>query len=146
MNLRILKKLSKRAVPLLQAWDNTGLWEHYLSERGDGNCDVSKVDRKHWSRIGRSVLPSLKLMEGTPVVGWTGGYETPEWEERTAWGLLMDQVDNENISWVKVGETEFGDDLRPVKIRRLRNPAQILHFARGLTQKTGCSVEGAPGA
>lgn len=59
MNLRILKKLSKRAAPILMAMaeirtgfsDVAGL-QHYPADPGEGFSDISSggFDHKHWDR------------------------------------------------------------------------------------------------
>lgn len=122
MNLRILKKLSKRAAPILKLLEGAhfGKLDHYPAHTRDGFGYLSTTgfDRKHWDRDesvhrelwrSRDILleprsradtdrPYIKVTEpsmcwdGTPMVGWMSGYEEPEWEERTAWEYLEDLV------------------------------------------------------
>ncbi|WP_376959676.1 hypothetical protein ABNQ39_07135 [Azospirillum sp. A26] len=112
MNLRILKKLSKRAAPLLAHFD-IELHRLLLAEKGDSYTGLLIKDRTCWDR-GRSVHDEVGLHEikhpardgngwvymrppshplkGTPMVGRTVGYEEPEWEERTALEELMECI------------------------------------------------------
>jgi len=161
MNLRILKKLSKRAAPLLVALDGYqfGQVEHFIAD-SDGHTGTAGHDRKHWQRSrgihddathGTIVYqpqqpgeryPHVWMREpwyawpGTPMVGWTSGYETPEWDERTTWKHLVDiigcvvteyrEVPREDDEWGP------GYDLEPVVTQRLRNPGAVLRRARDL--------------
>ncbi|MBP2302543.1 hypothetical protein [Azospirillum picis] len=105
MNLRILKKLSKRAAPLLAHFD-IGPDDLFLAEKSESYTGLLILDRTCWDR-GRSVhddcirqcerkkpaadgngwvymTPPSHPLKGTPMVGRMSGYEEPEWEERTA--------------------------------------------------------------
>lgn len=161
MNLRILKKLSKRAAPLLVALDGYqfGKVEHFTADR-EGFTHTTGHDRKHWERMrgahdepcsgsiayrprkasGRypfvRVSEPFNVWPGTPMVGWTSGYETPEWEERTAWEHLADIIVCEVTEYREVPreDDEWGPgyDLEPVTRERLRNPRDVLRRARDL--------------
>jgi len=110
MNLRILKKLSKRAAPLL-AHFGIGPDELFLARRGENYMGVLIKDRSCWER-GRSVhadlyregeskrpardgkgwvrmYPPDHPLKGTPMVGRMSGGEESEWDERTAWEELQ---------------------------------------------------------
>lgn len=113
MNLRILKKLSKKAVPLLAHFNHFG--KVFPAERGENYFSGHLITaRKHWDR-GRSVhgdiisqgevkwpardgkgwiymRPPACPLKGTPMVGAVSGYEEPEWDERTAWEELRECV------------------------------------------------------
>jgi hypothetical protein len=130
VNLRILKKLSKRASPLVADMCCDHRLTHFVVEGRDGDTSVIGHDRKHWNRHraaysepwGRSEVfvlartagahPFICLCEpstpwdGTPSVGWTSGYYEREWEERTAWEYLLEQVENHTIDWLQVGEDD----------------------------------------
>ncbi|WP_376957700.1 hypothetical protein ABNQ39_11265 [Azospirillum sp. A26] len=112
MNLRILKKLSKRAAPLL-AHFGVGHVELFLSERWEGYTGLLIRDRTCWMR-GRSahgeiwghevkrpardgngwvcMRPPNTTLKGTPMVGQMSAGEEPEWNEHTALEELMDCV------------------------------------------------------
>lgn len=159
MNLRILKKLSKRAAPLVATLCADHRLTHFVVEGRDGDTNVIGHDRKHWNRHraanneprGRGEVfvlartagahPFICLYQpstpwdGTPGVGWTSGYYEREWEERTAWEYLLEQVENHTVDWVQDGEEdEWGPTMRPVATLRLRNPSVILRKAGELRE------------
>lgn len=105
MNLRILKKLSKKAVPLL-AHFGVPAKDHFLAEKGDSYTGILIMDRSCWDR-GRSVHadcigeheikhpardgkgrvymhPPSHPLKGTPMVERMVGGEVAEWDARTA--------------------------------------------------------------
>lgn len=118
MNLRTLKKLSKRATPLLALMGDRR--EQFPSERGDNHLSRLIGDRKHWdrsachpsytphnnyltprgmpikrvTRAGRTIVirPPSEPRKGTMMVGGMDGGEQPEWSEETAWEALTEQV------------------------------------------------------
>ncbi|WP_425953018.1 hypothetical protein [Ralstonia pseudosolanacearum] len=141
MNLRILKKLSKRAAPLLPL-----LGERRKVFIADDDCHTSTGghDRKHWYRLrvnhGGSPLrgsikrPTMRAgswvvlrqpfapWPGTPMVGDFFGYYEPEWEEETAWEALLTLVFDHFTEWSMEG---------PKLLRRdLDTPTRILRAAR----------------
>lgn len=165
MNLRILKKLSKRASPILKMLEGKhfGVLDHYPADTRDGFGYLSTggFDRKHWDRDesvhrelwrSRDILleprsragtdrPYIKMTEpsmcwdGTPMVGWSSGYETPEWEERTAWEYLADLVRGHTMDAVYDSAAEDPDhDIQWVQTVRHPNPAAIMRYARGLAK------------
>jgi hypothetical protein len=140
MNLRILKKLSKRAWPLLTMLGDTR--QQIPSKKWEGVIERNGFDRKHWSRnmsvhdvtsdkSAKIFVPRhngywIHLREpsepwkGTLTVGAvTGGLE-PEWEEQIAWFALKDTV-LEHF-------TDYGQDIDGplVPSRRFANPKQVL--------------------
>lgn len=149
MNKRILKKLSKRAEPLLAALGRTPK-EFYISE-GDSYTSSTGHDRKHWERnraryplnlrgeihiqprTGEGVIVLdenyLNPWPGTVMLGWMVGYYEPEWEEDDAWSFLKSLVRD---TFMEVREVPESDDglgcpaMDWVCLRRLRNPSQIL--------------------
>lgn len=146
MNLRTLKKLSKRAAPLLPL-----LGEHrkqFPAVRGDNYIGIVIRARKHWER-GRSVHADLMREEqvkkpaadgngwiymhppdqprkGTIMVGALCGYYEPEWVEHSAWEALLDYVYHHFCNW---------DGENPVPTRRFRRPADILAAAREMIRE-----------
>lgn len=157
MNLRILKKLSKRAAPLLPLLgDNreqfpAARWENFTHTRGH--------DRKHWERSrvpypldlrgdikyrpkdGRQWIvmrePSYAL-KGTVMVGETAGYYEPEWEEETAWESLCEIVYWHFVEMVyatdSTGDAEWP---HPVCNRDLSTPTLILRAAQEIIDQKG---------
>lgn len=159
MNLRILKKLSKKAAPMLMVLCTGQRYQHAVTANGDGDCDLVGIDRKHWDRhisahsessARREVItapkcrrgtrfPLVRLwepmtpMDGTPVIGWLEGYYEPEWEEKTAWAMLVELVASHVTDWVEEDDPDdewsFGKRHVPVVKRRLRNPTVVLRIA-----------------
>lgn len=149
MNLRILKKLSKRAAPHMVALGFTN--KQFLAERWEDYTESGRHDRKHWERRRARypmechsdiqikprqgegmVILSQQYMHpwpGTVMLGWTVGYEEPEWEENDAWTLLRRDVQDHWMEFREIdgAEDESGcPDLEYVCHRKLRNPAEIL--------------------
>lgn len=149
MNLRILKKLSKRAAPLLAALG--GGREQFPAERWEDYTSSVGHDRKHWEqrrvrcpidwhgdiyvkpRSGDGMIQlsqrHLHPWPGTVMLGWNVGYETPEWEEDDAWSLLVRDVRDhwEELREIPGTEDEMGcPEHEWVIHRRFRNPSAIL--------------------
>lgn len=149
MNLRTLKKLSKRASPLLgQLGDNR---EQFRSEKGEGCISILIADRKHWrrgqcypayegrndwssprgaqrlftTRAGRTMVmsPPYSPPKGTIMVGAMSGYYEPEWDEESAWEALETIVRDHFTDW---------DEDGPTPLRTFRTPADILRGARDI--------------
>ncbi|WP_438852624.1 hypothetical protein [Brevundimonas nasdae] len=143
MNLRTLKKLSKRAAPLLTLLGDDR--RQFPAERGENYTGLVITARKHWERR-RSVHPDLwgeheiktpakdgdgwicisppgHPRKGTIMVGALEGYYEPEWDEKTAWEALRDIVFIEFTDW---GEDECS------LTRRLDTPSDILRAAESL--------------
>lgn len=125
MNLRILKKLSKRAAPYLAALGDNR--EQFLAEKGENYHGLIIRDRTDWERswchpshhvgwhrkgecfcaearkgyryIVRTPYHPLK---GTPMVGAMHGYYEPEWDEETAFGALRAIVFDHFTDWAAV--------------------------------------------
>jgi hypothetical protein len=152
MNLRTLKKLSKRAAPLLKALGDDR--EQFPAERWDNyhNCFIG--DRKHWergrchptyegrngwttprgaeivftTRAGRRVCmsPPSHPRKGTVMVGCVSGYYEPEWDEESAWCALETQVHRHFTNW---------SSEEPIPTRVFRNPSEILQGARDIIKE-----------
>jgi hypothetical protein len=144
MNLRILKKLSKRAAAYLPLLGDRRA--QFPAEAGENYHGVRVRARKHYERCPsvhtdlfdedeictaprcrrNHVWPYIKLrppvhpLAGTIMVGAMSGYETPEWDEESAWGALADQV-----HWHFV---QFNEDAL-VPTRRLRTPSEVFRAA-----------------
>ena len=156
MNLRTLKKLSKRAAILLPLLGDTR--QQFRSERGDNYHGYFIGDRKHWrrstvhpaykarneyrthrggeivftSRTGRRKLmaPPCHPRKGTMMVGATTGYYEPEWDEECAWSALDNLVRGHFTDWEKMMEedTPRGSALT----RDLSTPSLILAAANDM--------------
>lgn len=144
MNLRILKKLSKRAAPYLPLLGDTRA--QFLAEQDDNYHGLVISARKHWDRVGSvhadtyhegefvleprcragtrlpfvKVRPPLHPWAGTIMVGAMEGYYEPEWNEETAWGALNSLVRDHFCDW---------DEDGPTPTRRFRNPGDVFRAA-----------------
>ncbi|MBN9033724.1 MAG: hypothetical protein BGO05_26230 [Rhizobiales bacterium 63-7] len=139
MNLRILKKLCKRAAPLLlQLGDDreqfpSEKWENYhgtfIGDRKHwdrGRCHPSYEGRNGWgtprgaevvftTRAGRRIVmgPPVHPRKGTIMVGAPSGYYEPEWDEQCAWSALESLVLDHFTDWDLVErwqEREFASE------------------------------------
>jgi hypothetical protein len=135
MNLRILKKLSKRAAPYLvkvgdmrqqfpaEKHDNytnriirdRSCWERGASVHGD----VIKEGEIKWlarnpkgrgERVWCYMWPPSHPLKGTPMVGAMSGYYEPEWDEETAWEALREWV------WCQCYDFESNRQTRALKL------------------------------
>lgn len=130
MNLRTLKKLSKRAAPLLPLLGDGR--EQFPSKKHDNYHHEFIGDRKHWdrdrchpsyegrndwqtqrgaeivvtTREGRRIVmrPPTHPRKGTVMVGAVSGYYEPEWDEQDAWSALNDVVCSHFEEWSNEGE------------------------------------------
>jgi hypothetical protein len=151
VNLRILKKLSKKAAPLLPLLGDNR--QQFAAERGDNYMSVLIRDRKHWERgasahndrdqhgtikwkprnpEGRKypwsyMTPPRQPRKGTVMVGATSGYYEPEWDEQTAWEALE--------GYVYAHFTDWSVD-QPVVTRKFNGPGDILRAARELAEQS----------
>lgn len=144
MNLRTLKKLSKRAAPFLPLLGDRR--EQFAAVKGDNYHGLCGFPLKNWqrspchpsyepapwdaerfkliTRAGRHIIlsePSHPL-EGTIMVGGMSGYYEPEWDEETAWGALTDIV-----RWHFTEYSKETGDVEPT--RCLRTPREVFAAA-----------------
>lgn len=148
MNLRTLKKLSKRAAPYLSKIGDTreqflakkdenyhGLiirdmnrLERCASAHADVTCEQTHVATISPRCRAGTQYPFVKLslpchpLKGTPMVGDVSGYYEPEWDEETAWTALR--------NWV-VGQF-FGYDSKTNEVfctRTFSTPGEIFDAA-----------------
>lgn len=145
MNLRILKKLSKRAAPMLPALDDHR--QQFKAERGDNYTSTLVLARKNFERLRSpgpdtfgdhhikvpardghggfiSLHPPHHPLKGTMMVGGMSGGESPEWDEETAWDALQ--------GLVLAHFTDWGCSSPPEPTRVLDTPAQIFAAATDL--------------
>ncbi|WP_186275820.1 hypothetical protein [Burkholderia gladioli] len=145
MNLRILKKLSKQAAPLLPLLGDRR--EQFPAEKGDCYTSTTGHDRKHWERM-RALYPfegDIKCrpaqgmhwivmreprhpLKGTIMVGSMVGYYEREWCEETAWESLCCLVSDHYTDWNEHGPVWTGP--------KLGYPSQVLRAARAIAGGT----------
>ncbi|MBN3853802.1 hypothetical protein G3N59_10460 [Paraburkholderia sp. Ac-20340] len=148
MNLRILKKLSKRAAPLLPLLGDCR--EQFRAERDGSHTGQAGIERKHWDRTSVShggkpwrhdikfkvrrgerwvvMSPPSSPLKGTVIVGEMSGYYEPEWDEETAWESLERIVLDHFTDW---------DESGPTALRRFRYPSDIFRAAREIIAERG---------
>lgn len=144
MNLRTLKKLSKRAAPLIAALGDRR--DQFRAEKGENYTGTVITDRKHWERhttVWKSAEPNtshriffrtragriaymtnsyIHPLKGTVMVGAVSGGEEPEWDEETAWDSLREMV------WWHFAHYD-GTQAAPTPTRSLRTPAEVFAAA-----------------
>ncbi|NEV75610.1 hypothetical protein DYI24_00770 [Rhodopseudomonas sp. BR0C11] len=153
MNLRTLKKLSKRAAPLLgQLRSYSG--DQFPAPKDDDSYHNTFIgDRKHWDRLPchptygarndwpgkrgseivfttragrRKILrPPTHARKGTIMVGGMSGYFEPEWTEESAWDALSGYVREHFTEYVPDSD---GDEFHLT--RRLNTPSDVFRAAR----------------
>lgn len=147
MNLRTLKKLSKRAAPILPLLGDDR--EQFKAEPSENYTKTAIMERKHWERSGtvwRDVpkprrdeicyrarsgkviamrMPSHPR-KGTPMVGGVSGYYEPEWDEETAWDALSGMVYAHFTDWGHV------DGPKPT--RAMRTPSDVFRAAADMVR------------
>lgn len=152
MNLRTLKKLSKRAAALLPLLGDRR--EQFACGKGDGSLGTLITAHKHWrrgrcspnydpvnnyldrrgqgikitTRAGHTLCltPPWEPRKGTIMVGGMSGGEQPEWDEETAWEALREHVFWNFTTW-------DGEDLKPT--RHFRTPAEVFAGAAEIISK-----------
>lgn len=153
MNLRIHKKLCKRAAPLLpllgdkrkqykaQKWDcsfgHGGLcpcdfkhWErHYARNPFSDSYKVRPRHDKHWIVLHHPDSP----LKGTVMVGSMSGYYEPEWSEETAWESLCRIVEDRFSDWPEEVMDEGG---WPKLTRDLSNVSKVFAAARDIISES----------
>lgn len=159
MNLRTLKKLSKRAAPLLPLLGDDR--EQIPAKPYDNYHHGFIGDRKHWERSrchptyqgrngwlhrrgaeivfmshkGKTMVmrPPSHPRKGTIMVGCMSGYYEPEWDEQDAWSALEDLV-----GW-HFCESD-GEDLIPTRaFPTIASIFQTAHEMIAATRPTGGS-------
>ena len=153
MNLRILKKLSKRAAPLLLALGDTR--QQFKCERDDGELGYIINARKHWQRRrskdntrwdgtpwdDRIIKPAAdgngfihiyspsSPRKGTINVGRMSGYYEPEWSDTPAWYALKEFVESEFMDFDNWNESESS---WPTITRDLSTPSKVFAAAHDI--------------
>lgn len=109
MNLRILKKLSKRAAPYLVPLGDTR--EQFLAEK-DENYTATVIDGDEYAHPRK----------GTPMIGAISGYYEPEWDEETTWDALK-----QHVYWHFTEYDPTISDLVPT--RTIKSPTDVFNAA-----------------
>lgn len=150
MNLRTLKKLSKKAAPFLPMLGDER--EQFPAERGENYHGLRIRDRKCWERSrchqsykghGNEIVSNTRAghrivmrepyhpLKGTIMVGSISGYYEPEWDEETAWGAMHNLVAMHFTDW----ETAAKTGVTPKLTRPLKTYQQIFIGAEELAKK-----------
>lgn len=150
MNLRILKKLSKRVAPVVQEISKHQGYTCFVADTNDNFTNTRGHDRKHWERMfskngdylcSGDIKTKTKNGSGyiwlsqqyihpwknTEMIGWTYGYYEPEWEEETAWDFFKNHVWSGFNDYESIldSEDELGlPNFQWVSRRKLNNPSQ----------------------
>lgn len=150
MNLRILKKLSKRAAPLLPLLGDTR--DQFQAKKWECYVSVGACERKHWERSRAKYPMDLRGQikyrprdgrdwivlrrpshpwKGTVMVGAMSGYYEPEWGEQSAWESLCGIVWDHFTDWTyPTDETGDAEWPHPVCTRDLSTPTLVFAAAR----------------
>lgn len=149
MNLRILKKLSKRAAPYLPLLGDRR--KQFRAMKGDSYHKLLLMDRACWDR-GRSVhgdcirqheikwpaadgngwvwmAPPTHPLKGTMMVGAMVGYYEPEWDEECCYEVLRSEIRCRFTDWDVLNDDI---DAVPQLTRDLSTPSQVFAAAREL--------------
>lgn len=129
MNLRILKKLSKRAAPILLDRFCLSPSTLYIADNDDSTYAETNIDRKHQDHARIHSRGYEEAWPGTPYVGWMSCGESPEWESRTAWAELQNQVGGEVM--VEIGERDESGCPENVAPAFDMSPINVFAYLRG---------------
>lgn len=134
MNSRILKKLSKKAMPLLEQLGCLKGMQTGVTDGFDSSWQLAKCDRKHLKRFRGKSRDWVREFAGTPWVGHNDSY-SGEWDDRSAWQYLNDIISGANMTDGWDGE----GDWPPCRFK-LRNPSDVFWFARLLLTEQLCKT------
>lgn len=135
MNKRILKKLCKRAAPLLPLLGDRRQQFRVDSEWQCDSWSRRRMDRKSYERWSGKINEHhyYAPLHGTIGVGATSGYEEPEWDDQPALEALRDSV---FVQCMTYPSGDFESWLLDSKLdRKLYNPSQILAAARDMADR-----------
>lgn len=126
MNPRILKKLSKKAAPLVARLTQLERFETCSGE--DIDCN-QRMDRKHWERFRGRVNDRGYFIAKKNTVGFgcMSGYEEPEWEELDAYSHLKNLVAVHFTDWGQCDGESYPQCSVP-----LNTPSDVFKFAAHL--------------
>lgn len=151
MNLRVLKKLSKRAAPYLAKLGDSR--EIFASNERAGGIATLITERKHmrrWPRpkainrvsdgphdiVARRPGGGVTVFrqpsdprKGTLMVGSMSGHETPEWDEEDCWQALRSIVFAHFTDWDLMEAGGSSSPARPLIQRDLSSPSMVFKAA-----------------
>jgi hypothetical protein len=137
MNLRQYKKACKKAVPYLLLMNfsevdlvRVGVGDGFI----DGSSWVSRwVERKCWDRWQYDKPNKYGYfcgLKGTYALGWTSGYESPEWEDHPALDFLIARLfDYYEVVTDKTDERDWPITYMRPEWRRPKNFREVLRLA-----------------
>lgn len=130
MNPRILKKLTRKAEPIIISLGLIKGLERVVAGPVDGDIENTvRVDRKYrWRYRGGKISAYFTQLPGTVGYGGMSGYYEPEWWDMCAWSMLKEFVFDSFSDWDKPDESGWPENKCPRKLKR--NPAAILRYAR----------------
>ena len=101
MNPRILKKLSKRADPIVSQLTNKTRFVTSEKNGMSGPESMQCVEKKYHERWRGKLNEHgyFIVLDGTVGYGEMSGYYEPEWEDIDAYSLLQKMVRNHFTSW-----------------------------------------------
>lgn len=132
MNPRILKKLTRKAEPIIIALGLTKGLER-VESGPDGDVETCcTVDRKHrWRSRNVAFSHHFNQMHGTVGYGCVSGYDEPEWDDDCCWSILAGYVFESFTDWENYNGEDGGPKNHcPHKLKR--NTAAILKYSREL--------------
>jgi len=138
VNPRILKKLCKRAAPLLAVLGDRRD-QFKVVEPGDVSWCFTGFDRRSYTRPRslRAINPAVEgdwivPKRGTIAVGGMSGYEEPEWDDEPAFFALVGLV-----YWETVGDPDSQDDVSRMRAaeRGLGSPAGVFKLAAEMVSR-----------
>lgn len=130
MNVRILKKLSKKAAAILQQREGI---DCSPSDPGE-SCEFRRAGwPRHQFRYGKRADRNwdwVDLLPGTPLYSWRCSFEYDEWDYRPAWNELLERVSWEYATYGKDVDPNYepaadNGDAYPVKHPDLGTPAKL---------------------
>lgn len=130
MNPRILKKLSKRADPIVRKL--VTIDRFVINDSRDRQIDSSqRMEKKHWERWGKKPnrYGYFKALMGTVGYGKMQGYYEREWEENDAYSILKNLVADHFTDWESF---DYESDEYPKCSINISNPSVVFEAAKQL--------------
>lgn len=133
MNKRILKKLCKRAAPLLPLLRDNREQFTVDSEWPCDSWSIRGMDRKSYERWRGKINEHhyFEPLHGTIGVGAMSGYYEPEWDDSPAWIALKDNV----LAHCWVYDSHDPLSLGGKPDRKLNNPSQVFAAAVDIAER-----------
>lgn len=131
MNLRILKKLSKRAAPYLPRLGD--IRTQFPSRKGENyhGAEIGAPKHRKGAQRQKSLSSTNTPKKGTLMVGALAVGCEPEWDEECCWIALADLVHNHCINWEEI-TLQNGETIGWRTTRDLSTVGQIFRAADDL--------------